>query len=180
VMGLDAYRETGNEAEMGETWRLLAMALWGAGRDEDAIDAFHQARNACRRVRDLRQEAHAASALGDLLLDLRRLDEAIVAFRHAQALYRDIGDHDAEANCWFQHGVTLAEAGRAKLATAAFRRAQTLYRATDNHEREALCWLGVAAMLGNDNRDVEAQHARDEAEAAILRCHGERLPTDTR
>lgn len=178
-MGLAAYRDTGNEAEMGQTWHLLAMALWAAGRDEDAIDAFHQARNACRRVRDLRQEAHAASTLGDLLLELRRLDEANVAFRHAQALYRDIGDYDAEANCWFQLGVTLAEARRAKLATAAFRRAQTLYRATGNYEEETLCWLGVAAMLDNDNRDVEAQHARDEGEAAFMRGYLERLSTDT-
>lgn len=54
-----------------------------------------------------------------------------------------------------------------KAAIAAFRRALSVYQETGNRAHEGVAWNALSVALNCDNPPTEAEHARQQAEAAF-------------
>ncbi|MER5530321.1 tetratricopeptide repeat protein, partial [Streptomyces sp. NPDC002677] len=124
----EAAHGAGDRRREAIAWAYLGVALWAAGRVEEAIEAHTRARDLYQDAHDRPAEAMAWNNLGLALRVAGRVEEAIEAHTRARDLYRDADDRHREASGWNNLGLALRVAGRVEEAIEAHTRARDLYR----------------------------------------------------
>jgi arylsulfatase A-like enzyme/tetratricopeptide (TPR) repeat protein len=112
----------------------LGIALAGAGKTREALEAFHRALEVDPR------DAMAYQNIGITQLHQRKLSEALASFDAAFAI------NDRLPRAWNGRGVALKESGRPEEAIQAWKRAVEL----DPEQFDALFNLGVVALERRD------------------------------
>jgi tetratricopeptide (TPR) repeat protein len=130
--------------------RMLGQIRRDEGRPEHALQHYLEAVAVCRTHGGALRLAHAIRHLGDLLVELRRLDEAAIEYETALALYRQESSRTPLdlANTLRAIAVIKQKIGDARAARPFWEEARTLYSAANIEPRVAECEL----HLGNSNR----------------------------
>jgi tetratricopeptide (TPR) repeat protein len=155
----DVAQLAGDRLAEAIVWDHLGLALRGAGRAEEAVDAHTHARNLYRAAEDRHGEADAWDNLGIALQGAGRTGEAINAHTRARNLYQAAGQHHGEAGAWNNLGNALRRAGRVEEAIVAHTRARGLYRAAEDRHGEGMAWNNLGSALHEAGRLREAVEA---------------------
>ncbi|MFI9341078.1 tetratricopeptide repeat protein [Streptomyces sp. NPDC052773] len=137
----------------------LGLALRGAGRVREAVEAGTRAVDLHQIIGDRRGEATAWTNLGLALQETGRLDEAIDAHTRARDLHQAVGDRHSEATAWNNVSLALGQVGRVEEAIAATTRARDLHQAVGDRHSEATAWHNLGLALGQAGRVKEAVEA---------------------
>ena len=150
---------------LSEARRMLDSAIQYSllGRNDQAREAFAEARTLYRAVEDRLGEANVLSGLGDLERNLGRNDQAREAFAEARTLYRAVEDRLGEANVLSGLGDLERNLERNDQAREAFAEARTLYRAVENRLGEANVLLGLGHLECNLGRNEQAKRNYNQA-----------------
>ncbi len=133
---LPILRELGQQREESRAEGLLAHALHGLGRYDEAIDAASRSLALAIRAGDDALAAESRLAAANCLNDLGLYEEAIALYEHAIELYRRGHDRRGEAICH-------ADIGLCYLNMAKWARAMTaLERARETTDR-----LGIVRLM---------------------------------
>ncbi|WUC55156.1 tetratricopeptide repeat protein [Streptomyces sp. NBC_00554] len=151
-----AANRSGDRTAEANAWNDLGLALWGARRVAEAIEAHTRARDLHLAAGHRLGEAIAWNNLGNALRGAGRVAEAIEAHTRARDLYQDVGDRHREANAWHNLGNALREAGRVAEAIEAQTRARDLYQDVGDRHREASAWHNLGNALRGAGRVAEA------------------------
>ena len=155
----EAAHRAGDRDDEAIAWSNLGVALQGAGRVEEAIDAHTRDLDLCQAAGDRHGEAGAWDNLGLALLEAGRVEEAIDAQTRALDLFQAAGDRHGEAMAWDNLGLALLEAGRVEEAIDAHTRAVDLFQGAADRHNEARVWNNLGLALDEAGRVVEAIEA---------------------
>lgn len=133
---LPILHELGQQREESRAEGLLAHALHGMGRYDEAIDAADRSLALAMRVGDDALAAESRLAAANCLSDLGLYDEAVALYDHAIELYRRGHDRRGEAICH-------ADIGLCYLNKQQWTRAMTALE----HARETSDRLGIVRLM---------------------------------
>jgi CHAT domain-containing protein/tetratricopeptide (TPR) repeat protein len=169
----------GAEPESPRAWadrlRAEGVALYRAGKREEALQRFRETLDALRRVHD---GAHAEIAgcqewIAQTLVDLRRRDEAIRAGREAVATWRALytGDRRELSDALFRQGMRLIRLCSLTCSDEAIPLLEEslamlgrLQEGKDSVDRaDLLTWLSCALNYAGRHRDSVVVHRREVA-----------------
>ncbi|MFF3373045.1 tetratricopeptide repeat protein [Streptomyces sp. NPDC002680] len=153
---LEAVSRSEDRTVAAVAWNNLGMALRGAGRVAEAIEAHTHARDLHQAVGNRHREVIAWNNLGVALREAGRVAEAIEAHTQARDLYQATGDRSGEAIAMNGLGVALRKAGRVAEAIDAYSLARDLCQAVGDRRREAIAWNNLGFILGEVDRVAEA------------------------
>ncbi|MCZ0986853.1 regulator [Streptomyces diastatochromogenes] len=152
----DATHRAGDLLGEAIAWGNIGLALRGAGRTREAIDAHTRARNLYQAAGDRHLEAGAWNNLGNALRQVGRTEEAIDAHTRARDLHQAAGDRHLEAGAWNNLGNALRQVGRTEEAIDAHTRARNLHQAAGDRHREGRVWNNLGNTLRQMGRTEEA------------------------
>ncbi|MEV6498315.1 tetratricopeptide repeat protein [Streptomyces prunicolor] len=155
-VALEAARRFGNRMDEAIAWSNLGIALQGAGRVQEVVEAHTRARDLFRAVGDREDETIAWNNLGIALREVGQVQEAVEAHTQARDRYQTIGDRLGEARAWTNLGIALGEAGQVTEAIEAHTCARDLHRAVGDQHREAIAWSNLGNALWGVGREAEA------------------------
>ncbi|MEU0108316.1 tetratricopeptide repeat protein [Streptomyces sp. NPDC006251] len=176
-LGLQAARQCGDRAAERELLGTSAVGLRGAGRFDQATEAFTEVLSLARADHDERAEAQALHELGSVCLEVDRLDEAESLLVQARALRETLSrtSEDDLDRRTFQRSVAITDVCRGQVFLKAGRPAEaiealtsarrTLIAARDPLDAgRALAWLGRAYAQEGDLKAGESygRHAVSE------------------
>ncbi|MFE7444581.1 tetratricopeptide repeat protein [Streptomyces chartreusis] len=173
---LAACRELRDRHGEARALNNLGIALAGARRFQEAIDAHRRSLAICRELRDRsdrRDEAMALYNLGAALREVRRFGEAIDAHTQALALYRELRDRHGEARALNDFASALQEERQLEGAIDAYIQATALYRELHDPHGEAGALTNLGGALREAHRFGDAVTAHTQA-VAIFRADGDR------
>ncbi|MGW3653114.1 tetratricopeptide repeat protein [Streptomyces sp. NPDC000878] len=165
-------------------WDNLGLALRGAGREAEAIEAHTRARDLFQATEDRNREASAWNHLGFALRVAGREAEAIEAHTRARDLFQAAGDRHGEAVAWNHLGSALRVAGQMVEAVEGYGKALEIFwefedwyrtglvlhnlalihKAADRPVEARACWLRAADAYTQAGDTAEADQARTRAE----------------
>ncbi|WP_078973470.1 tetratricopeptide repeat protein [Streptomyces sp. MMG1533] len=154
----EAAHRAGDRHREGCAWNDLGLALLGADRKGEAVDAHTRALDLFQALGDRYREAMAWNNLGAALRKTGSVQQAIVAHTRARDLCQAIGDRRREASVWNNLGMALREAGQVEEAIKAFTRARDLSHAAGDRHGEGRAWnnLGNALRKSRGKQAIEA------------------------
>jgi len=155
----EAALRMGDGRSEAAAWSDLGLALRGAGRVREAVEAGTRAVELHQAIGDRHGEATAWTNLGLALQETGRLDEAINAHARARDLHQAVGARHSEATAWNNVSLALGQMGRVEEAIAATTRARDLHRAVGDRHSEATAWHNLGLALGQAGRAAEAVEA---------------------
>ncbi|WP_405930972.1 tetratricopeptide repeat protein [Streptomyces sp. NBC_00827] len=137
-------------------WHNFGLALRGAGRLMEAVEAHTRALDLFRTVGDRRREAIVWDNIGSALRGAGRVVEAVEAHTRARDLGQAVGDRHREASAWDNIGSALRRAGRVVEAIEAHTRARDLHKAAGDRQGEGIAWSNLGSALQEAGRVAEA------------------------
>lgn len=143
----------------------LGVALWRAGRAQEAAGVLRSAVDLLRSSGEEAAEGFAATALGVVFAQLRQYDDALEAYNEALAVVRRRGDEVAEAQVLSNLSNALRELGYFGDAANAARRAAEVYQRGENRHHLGLALLNLGLAL---NGDGQFEQSIDASQQAIL------------
>jgi class 3 adenylate cyclase/tetratricopeptide (TPR) repeat protein len=168
---LPIFRELADFGGMGRTLNNLGIALYYAGRWDEAIDAYRSGQEALRRAGDVVSEATLANNEGEILSDQGRLDEAEEPFAHFLRTSRAAGYTLGEAAGLNNLGRRASRGGRFEDAHRLFAEALELFERigasslqSETRARDAEC-LVLEGRYREAIEELEAVHELDQGEA---------------
>ncbi|MFI2764375.1 tetratricopeptide repeat protein [Streptomyces echinatus] len=164
----EAAHRRGDGVNSAVAWSNLGMALRGAGRMDEAMDAHSRARDLCQAAGHRIPEAAAWDGLGISLGHAGRLAEATDAHVRARDLYRAAGNQHGEAHAWGNLGNALTRANRDAEAIDAYTHTRDLFRATGDRHRLGMAWHNLGLVLQKTGRPDEAVEAHSKGVEYLL------------
>ncbi|MEO5881824.1 MAG: tetratricopeptide repeat protein, partial [Caldimonas sp.] len=140
-----------------------ALALWRAGRVDEATASLAQALALARETHDRRREGSVLFSLGNLHGEQGRMAEAQQFYEAALAIQRELGQRRIEGLILGNLGNLHGEQSRADAARAHFDAALALHREVGNRN-------GEGVVLGNLGNLLCDQGRMDEARASYLQA----------
>jgi tetratricopeptide (TPR) repeat protein len=172
-ISLDAARRLGDRASEAVCLTVVAAALGGVRRFEDAIMACQAAAVIYRETGNRRGQAIALTNLGLALSEVRRFEEAITAHRDAAAIFRETGDRHGQGIELGNLGIALAKVRRFEEAVTACRTAAEIYQEVGDRYGEAIALTNLSATLVEVRRFEEVIAVQEQA-SVICRETGDR------
>ncbi len=135
-----------------QQWHAQGLALFRAGRLEEARRAFESARLAAQNEHDVRGEAEAINDLGVVCQKLKQRDSAKQNFETAIALFARIDDDSRRAQALGNLGTLLAELKKFREAEMRLEQAAEIFHRYGDKQNEALTlkWLSRTHMQQGD------------------------------
>ncbi|MGW1719162.1 tetratricopeptide repeat protein [Streptomyces sp. NPDC002156] len=154
--GLEAAGRAGDRRREAIAWDNVGLALRGARRVVEAVEAHTRARDLFQAVGDRYGEGGAWNNLGIALQGAGQRWEAVEAHIQARVLYQAAGDRHREAAAWNNLGIALRGAGQGVDAVEAHIQARDLYQATGDRHREGGAWHNLGIALHEAGQGAEA------------------------
>ncbi|GGV47681.1 hypothetical protein GCM10010495_76730 [Kitasatospora herbaricolor] len=154
-LAVRAAESTGDRAALSGALNNLAIALYGTGRTEEALELFRRA--ASSHENTSRHHAQVVNNIGASLLNARRFDDALAAFDQAAAYYNDAPTSRALGQILGNRAHTLLQLHRYDEAIATYRDAAGIAGADESRRGElALVLTGLGSAYLESDRSSEA------------------------
>lgn len=167
--GIEAFKsglEAGGDHEgsvAGELLSQLARAELIEGRPDEALGHALEARGIFERANDLRGQVITMRVLGDVYIELQRLEEAEDVLRRGLQLAERIGNVEEMSACLINLGFVEMELGHLREAIALTGRAAEEVERLGHQFGRATAYANLATMLMRagdlDEAEAEAQKA---------------------
>ena len=129
-----------------------------AGRQDDAVSAYEQARALFKQAGDRLCEAVALLGLGHSRTLLGRHDAARNVYGEARTLYKQEQDRLGEANVLSGLGDLESKLGRNDAARDAYGEARTLFKQVEDRLGEANVLRGLGSLEKDGNPELAKRH----------------------
>jgi tetratricopeptide (TPR) repeat protein len=166
--------EAGDARTRAGARQVLALALEGLGRDQEALPILSEAYQDLRTQGDTAGMIGMAEALAHRLLNAGNSSGAADVLRTAEQAAERTGDSDAALSAATMLGVVLDQSGAAREAADVLTQAAVRAQRQDRPVRQADALHSAAVSLGRSAR------AEDLVEALSLLDEAKRLYTDQR